>query len=184
VFDIQGNLVSHTITLRPAFNLLVLTLLHYRRCSKIVCMFELEVTWSISEIAHFLELFSNHMFILGRINRIEKCSEASSWRDTKIRRRQNIASDNLIFGSISGGNCLLPPKIARTVYLVMRRLSNVGEAVHPKRRKKSAVRKTDYQNILQFVQLYLNFNSIIFACSLSKNCLKNNYFPHVWLALE
>jgi hypothetical protein len=44
VFGIQGNLVSHTITLRPAINLLVLTLLHYGRCSKIVCMFELEVT--------------------------------------------------------------------------------------------------------------------------------------------
>jgi hypothetical protein len=34
--------------------------------------------------------------------------------DTKIRRRQKIAADNLIFGCIIGGNCLLPPKIART----------------------------------------------------------------------
>jgi hypothetical protein len=33
---------------------------------------------------------------------------------TKIRRRQKIAADNLIFGGIIGGNCLLPPKIART----------------------------------------------------------------------
>ena len=84
-------------------------------------------------------------------------------------------------------NCkftIIQPTILNKLYLVMRRLSNVGEAVPPKRRKKSAVRKTNYQNILQFVQLYLNFNSIIFACSLSKNCLKNNYFPHVWLALE
>jgi hypothetical protein len=35
--------------------------------------------------------------------------------NTKIRRRQNIAADNLIFGNIIGGNCLLPPKIVRTV---------------------------------------------------------------------
>ena len=77
-------------------------------------------------IAHFLELFSNHMFILGRIlNRIKKAvHEASSvtqkfvtqkFSDTKIRRQQKIAAVNLIFGSIIGGNCLLPPKIARTV---------------------------------------------------------------------
>jgi predicted MPP superfamily phosphohydrolase len=95
VFDIQGNLVSHTITLRPAINLLVLTLLHYLTTDVVlklyVAMFKLEVTyWSISElsmyfkishknksvhklrIAHFPDLFSNHMFILGRIDRIEK----------------------------------------------------------------------------------------------------------------
>jgi hypothetical protein len=54
------------------------------------------------------------MFILGRINRIEKAVHQSIISDTKIRRRQKIAADNLIFGSIIGGNCLLPPKIART----------------------------------------------------------------------
>jgi hypothetical protein len=74
---------------KPCFTLLVLTLLHYGRCSKIVCMFELEVTWSISElsmyfkishknksvykrIAHFLELFSNY-------NRIEKAVKHHQW---------------------------------------------------------------------------------------------------------
>jgi hypothetical protein len=34
--------------------------------------------------------------------------------DTKIRRQQKIAADNLIFGGIIGGNCLLPPRISRT----------------------------------------------------------------------
>jgi hypothetical protein len=38
--------------------------------------------------------------------------------DTKIHRRQKIAADNLIFGGIIGGNCLLPPKIVRTVNVV------------------------------------------------------------------
>ena len=31
----------------------------------------------------------------------------------KIRRRQKTAADNFIFGCIVGGNCLLPPIIAR-----------------------------------------------------------------------
>jgi hypothetical protein len=41
------------------------------------------------------------MFILGRINRIEKAVT------------QKFTSHNLIFGGIIGGNCLLPLKIAR-----------------------------------------------------------------------
>ena len=32
----------------------------------------------------------------------------------KIRRRQKISDDNLIFGGIIGNNCILPAKIART----------------------------------------------------------------------
>jgi hypothetical protein len=43
------------------------------------------------------------MFILGRINRIEKSEKAVK------HHRQKIAADNLIFGRIIGGNCLLPP---------------------------------------------------------------------------
>ena len=117
MFDIQGNLVSHAITLRPAINLLVLTLLHYGRCSEVTrSISELSMYFKISHknksvhkrIAHFPDLFSNHMFILGRINRIEKSEQAVK------HHRQKIAADNLIFGGIIGGNCLLPPKIART----------------------------------------------------------------------
>jgi hypothetical protein len=131
VCDIQGNLVSHTITLRPAINLLVLTLLHYGRCSKIVCMFELEVTWSVSELSMYFKISHKNKLKCSQKNSslsptyfLITCSYSEEliklrrqWSiisDTKIRRRQKIPADNLIFGSIIGGNCLLPPKIART----------------------------------------------------------------------
>jgi hypothetical protein len=63
-------------------------------------MFEFEVTWSISElsmyfkishkrIAHFPDLFSNHMFILGRINRIEKAVTQFN-----LRRQLPFAAEN------------------------------------------------------------------------------------------
>jgi hypothetical protein len=126
VCDIQGNLVSHTITLRPAINLLVLTLLHYGRCSKIVCMFELEVTWSVSELSMYFKISHKNKLKCSQKNSslsptyfLIICSYSEEliklrrqWSiisDTKIRRRQKIAADNLIFGGIIGGNCLLLP---------------------------------------------------------------------------
>jgi hypothetical protein len=102
----------------------------YGRCSKIVCMFKLEVTWSISELSmyfkshknksvhkripHFSDLFSNHIICSYLEELIELRRQWSIISDTKFRRQQKIAADNLIFGGIIGGNCLLPPKIART----------------------------------------------------------------------
>jgi hypothetical protein len=140
VCDIQGNLVSHTITLTPAINLLVLTLLHYGRCSKIVCMFELEVTWSVSELLmYFKKSHKNKLKCSQKNSSLSPtysliiCSYSEEliklrrlWSiisDTKIRRRQKIATDNLIFGGIIGGNCLLPPKIARTASSVRNQLT-------------------------------------------------------------
>ena len=35
MFDIRGSVILHTVTLRTAINLLVLTWLYYKRCSKI-----------------------------------------------------------------------------------------------------------------------------------------------------
>jgi hypothetical protein len=110
---------------KPCFTLLVLTLLHYGRCSKIVCMFVLKVyTWSISELSMYFKISHKNKSVHKRIALELLCSyleelielrrQWSIISDIKIRRRQKIAADNLIFGSIIGGNCLLPQKIART----------------------------------------------------------------------
>jgi hypothetical protein len=64
----------------------------------------------LKRIAQFLELFSNHMFILGRINRIAKaCSEASSVTQ-KFVGGKKLEPEGIVFAKKTSGPGYVTPE--------------------------------------------------------------------------